>query len=113
MCILKSTTYAGAVSSTGIVSKKDYHKYRIKNTNNDIMNPIRQCLKNIGVFNKKHIPDIYMKSSRENRLKLLAGLIDTDGYLQHTDKYKSSTSFDFRQSEVNKTLFYSKYFSKF
>jgi hypothetical protein len=30
--------------------------------------------------NKKGIPDIYKINSRENRLKLLAGLIDTNGY---------------------------------
>lgn len=29
----------------------------------------------------KHIPKQFIKTSRENRLKLLAGLLDTDGYL--------------------------------
>ena len=29
----------------------------------------------------KHIPDIFLRNSKENRLKLLAGLIDTDGHL--------------------------------
>ncbi len=106
LSLLKSTTYAGSVSSTGIKSQKDYHRYRIKNNEENTLNPIRQILKNLGVLNNKHIPDIYLKSSESNRLKLLAGLIDTDGSLQHNDKHKVSTSFDFRQSEVNKTLFF-------
>ncbi len=38
-------------------------------------------LKELGVLNNKYIPDIYMQSSRQQRLELLAGLIDTDGSL--------------------------------
>jgi superfamily II DNA or RNA helicase len=37
-------------------------------------------LKNLNMINNKHIPIIYKCNSRENRLKLLAGLIDSDGY---------------------------------
>lgn len=38
-------------------------------------------LKMQNLIGNKHIPDIYKHNSRENRLKLLAGLIDSDGYL--------------------------------
>lgn len=38
-------------------------------------------LKELGVFKNKNIPEIYIKNSRENRLKLLAGFIDSDGTL--------------------------------
>ena len=38
-------------------------------------------LQELDLLNNKHIPDIYKINSRKNRLKLLAGLIDTDGYL--------------------------------
>ena len=31
----------------------------------------------------EHIPMVYKCNSRENRLKLLAGLLDSDGYLCH------------------------------
>lgn len=34
----------------------------------------------LNLINNKHIPNIYLKSSIENRKKLLAGLIDSDGY---------------------------------
>ena len=38
-------------------------------------------LRDLEIFNKKRIPDIYLKNSFDNRLQLLAGLIDTDYYL--------------------------------
>ena len=40
-------------------------------------------LKRLGLIQNKHIPQIYKVNSRENRLKLLAGLIDADGNLAH------------------------------
>lgn len=33
----------------------------------------------LGVLNNKHIPQIYLRGSREQRLQLLQGLMDTDG----------------------------------
>ncbi len=38
-------------------------------------------LKKNGILGHKHIPHEYKTSSREQRLELLAGLLDTDGYL--------------------------------
>jgi len=43
-------------------------------------NPIRELLRVYNVFNNKHIPDAYKYNSRDVRLKVLAGLIDTDGH---------------------------------
>ena len=40
-------------------------------------------LKELDLYKNKHIPDIYKKSSIEQRKQLLAGLIDSDG---HVDK---------------------------
>lgn len=40
-----------------------------------------KTLRDLKVLNNKHIPHIYLTSSRQQRLELLAGLIDTDGYL--------------------------------
>lgn len=37
-------------------------------------------LNSIGVLNNKHVPDDYLYNSREVRLRLLAGIIDTDGH---------------------------------
>lgn len=50
-------------------------------------------LKKYNLLNNKHIPFIYKCNSRENRLKLLAGLIDSDGYLN-----KSGSGYEFSQS---------------
>jgi phage anti-repressor protein len=50
---------------------------------------INKSLRDIGVYNNKHIPDEYIKSSIECRLQLLAGIIETDG---HSDKKKNIIS---------------------
>ena len=55
------------------------------------------ALKDLNLLNNKHIPQIYKSNSRENRLKLLAGLIDSDGHLS-----KCKTGFEFTQK--NETL---------
>tara|TARA_R110002073_G_scaffold330784_1_gene514882 strand:+ start:9412 stop:13749 length:4338 start_codon:yes stop_codon:yes gene_type:complete len=63
-------------------TRHDYH-YQIKTkTTKNISkeNTFNNYLKNYNLINNKHIPEIYKCNSRENRLKLLAGLIDSDGY---------------------------------
>ena len=54
-----------------------------KGGNNYFLN----ILKKYDLINNKHIPMIYKCNSRENRLKLLAGLIDSDGSLNSTGCY--------------------------
>lgn len=41
------------------------------------------ALKEHNLYDNKHIPAIYLRSSMEQRLELLAGLIDTDGTIYH------------------------------
>jgi len=41
---------------------------------------LQPILKQIGVFKNKHIPIEYLRGSYEQRLALLQGLMDTDGY---------------------------------
>ena len=48
-------------------------------------NKLLNYLKNHNLINNKHIPEIYKCNSRENRLKLLAGLIDSDGYYNNVN----------------------------
>jgi len=38
-------------------------------------------LRKIGVLNNKHIPECYLRGSIEQRLSILQGLMDTDGYI--------------------------------
>lgn len=51
-----------------------------------------QGLRDIGVMGDKHIPDSYLRASREQRLQLLAGLIDSDGHAG--DVYEIVTKLD-------------------
>lgn len=51
-----------------------------KYTNKGRKNNIKDILRHYNLLNNKHIPDDYKINSRENRLKVLAGLIDSDGY---------------------------------
>lgn len=46
-------------------------------------NPARLLLKKLNLLKNKHVPHEYLTSSREDRLELLAGLLDTDGSLHH------------------------------
>lgn len=48
-----------------------------------------ELLKDLGVYNNKHIPEMYMKSCLKDRLELLAGLIDTDGYVLGNGSHKN------------------------
>ena len=44
-------------------------------------NPLRDALKKYNLIDNKHIPIDYIINDKETRLKLLAGFIDTDGYV--------------------------------
>jgi replicative DNA helicase len=45
---------------------------------------LRTDLREIGVFNNKHVPDDYLWASKEQRLALLQGLMDSDGFVSST-----------------------------
>lgn len=42
--------------------------------------PIVHDLRELGVCNNKHIPDEYLKTDRDSRLEILAGILDADGH---------------------------------
>lgn len=77
-------TYFGRTweQNTSGYSKPNTSGYSKPNTN-----PFLNELRRLNVFGAKHIPEIYLKNSKENRLKLLAGLIDTDGTLASRTLY--------------------------
>ncbi len=50
-------------------------------------NHFRNCLKKYNLYKNKHIPDCYKYNTRDSRLRLLAGLIDSDGTLSKTGGY--------------------------
>jgi phosphopantetheine adenylyltransferase len=49
-------------------------------------NPFTDLLKQYNLIKNKHIPVKYMQNSREIRLKVLAGLIDSDGHVSNNNK---------------------------
>jgi hypothetical protein len=67
------------------VSKYDYNINRNKKKGCNIF---LKELQDLNMINNKHIPNIYKCNSRENRLKLLAGIIDSDGYLNSNGGYE-------------------------
>ncbi len=47
---------------------------------------LQKVLRELDLLNNKHIPSVFLCNSRNNRLQLLAGLIDSDGH--YASKYK-------------------------
>lgn len=41
---------------------------------------LNEWLRKAGLFHNKHIPRVYLRSSEQQRMSLLQGLMDTDGY---------------------------------
>jgi len=75
-----------------------------KNINNNKavnLNPFKELFKKYNLFKNKHIPYEYIYNSKENRLQLLAGLIDTDGTLKKRGK---QYAYEFSQSYIRKNL---------
>ena len=53
---------------------------RLNNGNNGSRgNPLLHKFRKLGVLNNKHIPAVYLRGSKSQRLALLQGLMDTDG----------------------------------
>ena len=70
--------------------------------NNEINKIFLHLIKEIGIYKNKHIPLIYKQASIEQRLELVRGLNDTDGYV---DPKKFTVEF----CNTNETLAYDYY----
>lgn len=87
-----------------IIEQKLYNKYTYglhskskfgkKNSS-----PLRNILKKYNLINNKHIPKEYLINSRDIRIKLLAGIIDTDGTV-----IRDGTRIIITQSHIHKRL---------
>jgi DNA-directed RNA polymerase beta subunit len=62
-----------------IISKKNKDVASIGLCNRVEEAPLKKYLRKYNLLNNKHIPNDYLTNDRETRLKVLAGLIDTDG----------------------------------
>ena len=66
---------------------------------------IRGILNYLNVLNNKHIPEMYLLASYEDRLDLLRGLMDTDGYFHPKRKrFVMTTSFDWQMEGMKQLL---------
>lgn len=57
----------------GFKPKKGVSRYRYGT------HGLQSILRRLGLLNNKHVPDLYLRASLEQRLSLLQGLMDTDG----------------------------------
>ncbi|MBU5787653.1 DEAD/DEAH box helicase family protein [Pseudomonas aeruginosa] len=56
--------------------------YRItRHRQQKVKNSALEGLRELGILFDKHIPHVYKTASRQDRLELLAGIVDTDGFL--------------------------------
>jgi hypothetical protein len=65
------------------ITKRQEYGYSIAGNYKKNNNILRNGLNYYNLLNNKHIPSDYLINSRDVRLKVLAGIIDTDGYLDH------------------------------
>ena len=73
-------------NNDAILNKNEWGKYRYSfhsksNFGKKNSSPLRNLLKTYNLINNKHIPKDYLINSSQIRMQLLAGLIDTDGYV--------------------------------
>ncbi|MCC2546526.1 replicative DNA helicase [Hymenobacter sp. BT175] len=78
--------YAGALDmqvTVGVVEGRcnSYGITRGRQGGSSAQYSLQDELRQLGVLGDKHIPQSYLANSTENRLRLLAGLIDSDGHL--------------------------------
>lgn len=57
-----------------------------------VRSPLTRALQATGAYRDKHIPPIYLQASVEQRLQLLAGLIDTDGTVDRKGRVQITTA---------------------
>lgn len=79
-CIKESLLFNDNITIRNDNSKNTKVKLVRFSPNEDKQSGFRKELSKLNVFKNKHIPNDYLIDSRENRLQLLAGIIDTDGY---------------------------------
>jgi DNA topoisomerase II len=63
--------------------------------------PLKKQLEKYNLINNKHIPKEYIINSKEIRLQLLAGIIDTDGTV-----FRNGTRIQISQGHIHKQLIY-------
>jgi deoxycytidine triphosphate deaminase len=61
-------------------------------------------LRDLGVMGTKHIPDLYLRASADQRLALLQGLMDTDGYADKLGRCDLTTTSETLASQYHELI---------
>jgi len=89
-------TFKEIINDDMMISKRGDIDYAIVKQKSEVKNKYKQFLIKLGIWNKlsvdKFIPDCYKFNSVENRIKLLRGLMDTDGTVSKDGTFVSFTS---------------------
>ena len=81
------------------------HSKDRENTESRTIFGLATKLKELNLLNNKHIPEIYLRSSYSQRLDLLRGLMDTDGYYHITrHRYVINTDSEWQAKDLVKLL---------
>ena len=91
--------------TTTILSDKNVPVIYLKNKMYNHKNPIKDTLQYYGILNRKDIPDDYLHGSVEDKLQLMAGLIDTDGHFSKRDRIYTFSQCESRKHIVDKLAF--------
>ena len=87
------------------IGENAQHNPDRENTEMRTVYGLRTLLNSLGLINKKFIPDIYQRASYRQRLDLLRGLMDTDGYYHPARKrYVMSTGQEWQRDDMIKLL---------
>ena len=73
------------INQTSYASEEKFPQFQ------DRTNPFTTLIKKYNLLKNKHIPKEYLMNSRDVRLKLLAGIIDTDGHVATANNGKRIT----------------------
>jgi len=76
------TASAGSITTADIEIVEAFQQFNIHKTSGKYQYGtfgLRPILRQMGVFRNKHVPPVYLRSSRRQRMALVQGLMDTDG----------------------------------
>lgn len=87
------------------ISDNNQHDPERENTEMRTIYGLATQLRQLNLLNNKHIPDIYQRASFEQRLDLLRGLMDTDGYYNNVRKrYVMTTDSKWQKEDLVKLV---------
>lgn len=91
--------------TTTLLSDKNVPVIYLKNKIYNHKNPIKDALQYYDILSRKDIPDDYLHGSVEDKLQLMAGLIDTDGHFSKRDRIYTFSQCESRKHIVDKLAF--------